>query len=295
MMISSSSSSNAQPCKTPSLPLEWTKISRRKRRRLDNGSQLDQGKGWECCEDDSCLNNEKRYQPEKEEATSNKSNAALLSGNEQALTQMITLHGKGIFCLHELDCKWFQGHFLPSSVATGATTGEIANSIGLLVTEREDVEDCLQCANDAYRELDMTLLRSSTSHSLGFGAKRKELKVQRLICTGGDMLRIHMPPLPEVENVKEKISSHTLRNEINFEAEKLITGVKVEPLVQRYFSNLVARMHPTDSESPKKTVSISDILPHCAVVVGDMSVTVPSQFVCGMKRNVDEDEGWMSD
>jgi len=289
-------SSNTQPCKSPSLPLEWTKISRRKRRKPDNGSKLDQEKGWECCEDDSCLNNEKRIQPGKEETNLNKSDAAPLSGNEQAFTKMITLQGKGLFCLHELDCKWFQGHFMPSSVATGTMTGEVANSIGLLVTQREDVEDCLQCANEAYRELDMTLLRSSTSSSLGFKAKRKELKVQRLICTGGDMLRIHTPPLPELENVGEKGLLHAQRDEIKFEAEKIITGAKAEPLIRRYFSNLVARMHPpTNTKSSKKSLSVLDILPHCAVVVGDMSVTVPSQFICGMKRNVDDNEGWMSD
>jgi len=290
------SSSNAQSSsKITSLPLEWTKISRRKRRKTGNNSK-DQEKGLDCCEDDTCFNNEKWRQLKEEETNVNESNSASLSGNENIVTPMITMRGKGLFCLHELDCKWFQGHFLSSSIGTRTATGNVGNSIGLLVTQREDVDDCLQCANAGYRELDMKLLRPSSSSSLGLNGKRKELKIQKLVCTGGDMLRIHTPPLLEVGGTEAKRLSHATQRgsqpeEVKFEAEKIITGANVEPLVRRYFSNLVARM----TTSSKKSMSVLDILPDCAVVVGDMSVTVPSQFICGMKRNLDENDGWMSD
>eukprot|EP01083_Nonionella_stella_P302873 1046041_1 len=119
-----------------------------------------------------------------------------------------TLRGKALFCLHSLDCTWFQGQFVPSqSVSSSSFTSPIGvgsgvvKSMGMLARQRDDIDECLQCNDNGYREIDLTILpsrgrkreRGKMSNSNTRRLKREEIVLRRLTCTGGDMLRIRTP------------------------------------------------------------------------------------------------------
>ncbi len=323
-----SSSKSSSP-----LPLDWTRIKRRRKRQKttatatedDNNNETD--KFWFCCEDPSCNEQEINYKhifgKDRKSASSSQS-------------KMTSLKGKGLFCLHSLDCTWFQGHFIPSRMNS--------SSFGLLAIQREDVDDCLQCKDGGYKEIDLTILSASKKKNVGNNAaskssgsakedqrnsnlndiengddaktrqkqngdnatKRRKLKVEKLQCTGGDMLRIttsnngsgsddfETPTLNN--NVTADDSSGLVEDgdtnvDIKFDAERIITGRRVKRLVEKYFSNLV----PSISSSTSTDIdSLSDLLPDCAIVIGEMYIRVPSEFVYGRENemgNYKDDNG----
>jgi len=268
------------------LPLDWTKIRPRRKRKRNDCPEGEEVETLVYCEDPNCLNDEHQQQLNgNKEAVVESGTGPMSREKSKSCSQMVTLRGKAVFCLHALDCKWFQGHFIPCHDAT-TTVRKVGNSIALLAVQRTDVNECSHCQDGSYRELDMNLLQSSSPPYLGStftasngenAGERKKMRIDRLVCTGGDMLCIKTPLVSEAT----KTSQTTIqREEVKFEADKIITGVKVEPLVRRYFSNLVTRMSPSNSKNSANEVKILDVLPDCAVVVGNMSLIVPSEF-CG--------------
>ena len=224
-----------------------------------------------------------------------------------------TIRGKAIFCLHDLDCTWFQGHFLPLNDRISSS------SLGLLAVNRMDVDECLQCQDGGYREIDLMIVSSRTnkknrrttvaassnsSNSNGTGTgtivqrrnggeEQKKLQVERVVCTGGDMICMK--------------SEDTA---VSFDAERVITGVKVVPLVERYFKSLLksarkvgaGAQNDDDEEEEKKDdmreTSVLELLPHCAVVIGTMELNVPQSFLSDNKDSSsdkeNDDDGWIS-
>ena len=180
------------------------------------------------------------------------------------------MKGTGIFCLHEIECKWFQGHFIPSSHNMNKVS-----TFGILAVEYEDVDECLICSDGGYREIYMTILsskvkadRGENDDSRGNNKERRKLEVHQLECTGGDMLRI---------SSKESSQKKELGIQVLFEADRIFTGKKAALLVQKYFSSLV-------SNESMSNDSVLDLLPDCAVVTGDMELKVPASFVHGDKN-----------
>ena len=270
-----SSSSNAQ------LPLGWTQIKRSGKRRKTSPSN--DGNSLYCCDDPSCPNEGDNV------TTDPSSSAATARESESQGDGIMTLKGKALFCLHSLDCTWFQGQFVNSNSSS-------IKSLGLLAKQREDVDDCLQCSDGGYREIDLTILSKKSkkklipprndnaplgSSSNSAAGERKQLIIPKLTCTGGDMLRIRTPPL-ETQTGAQVAPKTT----VSFDADQIITGVRVEALVRRYFPNLL----PSISEG-----SFLEQLPDCAVVVGNMSITLPKKFVHQgrVSDEEDDDDDWL--
>ena len=175
----------------------------------------------------------------------------------------------------------------------------------MLAVERDDVDKCLQCKDGGYREIDLTILSSTKNKtsgppttaatvkqkdtSIGNKAhenKRRKMKIDRLECTGGDMLRIST-----TSTTRSLLNKNEIDIQISFDAERIITGRKVESLVRKYFSSLLPRKSKENSDS-----TVLDILPDCAVVTGDMQMKMPASFVNGQEKReavVSDFDDWL--
>ncbi len=287
-------------CQAVSEPTSgWTQISRksRKRRKTNVGDNFD---GDGDVGDNGTTAAAAAIQTQEHE----KSDLDPDSNPDKCI--MTTLSGKALFCLHSLDTKWFQGQFLmtPSlslspSLPTDAQPGRV-KTLGLMVKERSDMDECLRCDDNGYREIDLTVLLSSSTTSASDSRpagesnldvnkeQRQKHTLQRLTCTGGDMLRIRSPLDGDDEIDSKPVSncSGVSKENVAFDADQIITGVKVERLVRQFFPNLIpASMKISDtSEEDDKHVnqrrsSLLDELPDCAVVIGDMKLTLPSKLL----------------
>jgi len=158
----------------------------------------------------------------------------------EASQQQHVIKGIGIFCLHDIDATWFQGYFFPEATKT-------TKPIGLLATPRE-MDECVQCADGGYRELDLKVYLS------------KKKQIVPIICTGGDMMRMRPVSLSKVN--------------IAFDAYIVYTGDKTIPFSETYSSSLVTKQrnlllqqqeHTSDAEAVQQ-LSALDLLPDCAIV-----------------------------
>lgn len=259
---SSLSSLPAEP-----LPVDWTQIKRRKRKR-DDSSKEEESSSF-CCEDPSCLDADTDADADDNARTDNFSRL-----NDD---KFLTLKGKGIFCLHTLDCTWFQGQFVNSNKHK-------VKSLGILAVQRH-LDECLKCGDGGYKEIDLTILSkklspdSAISQNASAG-ERKKVVIRKLSCTGGDMLRI----TPRKARANQKDGTENA----SFEAERIITGDKVESLVRRYFPNLVPSCNEDEG-------TFAEQLPDCAVVIGDMSITIRKEFLPKKKKQQEEetDDCWL--
>lgn len=149
-------------------------------------------------------------------------------------------------CFHDLDPSWFQGYFLPKNST---------KPWGLLAVQ-EEVESCSACTDGGYRQVTLTVFPR--------GRKTKKRYLKHVEWTGGDMMRLEM-------------SNGEHNNSFLMETERMMTGPRAIPYVQRYFSRIVeqARTHADD------TSSVLKLLPNIAIVTGPMSITLPK---------VDDDE-----
>lgn len=355
----------------PPLPLGWTKIDKSKRKRkrkrtgAANADDDDNDDGW-CCDDPTCPTpntNTADVDVDADADLKNKKRKAEKERNAIAAEELYTtLRGKALFCLHSLDCKWFQGQFVPSQsvslsslsfkkgsfsspVGVDSGAGAIAGvvkSMGMLARQRDDIDECLQCNDNGYREIDLTILpsrgrkreRGKMSNSNTRRLKREEIVLRRLTCTGGDMLRIRTPSEEDdddnddeaLANAKAKAkeltsgvrtkeipksaintamnsSTATDMNMVRFDAEQIITGIKVEPLVRRFFPNIVpsgiisssssSSSSSGGSSSSGNNCKLLDYLPDCAVVVGEMTLRLPRKLVGVRSLNrekIDDDD-----
>jgi hypothetical protein len=230
---------------TEALPLGWTKISRQRNGATQNKGNAEDISFVYCCEDPKC-----RVIPHHP------------SSNVPLTPSKILLKGSAFFCLHSLSTKWFQGQFVPKSGG---------KPFALLATQRDDVDDCLQCADNGYREIDLTIFSRFYDRDGG----RAQLKLPKIPCTGGDMLRM----------------AHEECNLV-FDAQRIFTGIKAVPLVEKYFRNIIHKIEVGRS--------LLDVLPEVAIVVGDMTLSLEKDFVQNnyrqkMEESFEKDDGWLSD
>lgn len=108
-----------------SLPLDWTKVQRKRVTVYE-----------QCCDDPSKCGarhpSGPRFDPE------NASDSNIIKGNV-------------MFCLHEVDSSWVQGYFLPSGCR---------QPWGILAVE-EEIDACLACADGGFRRISLTVYRPS--------------------------------------------------------------------------------------------------------------------------------------
>lgn len=245
------------------LPLGWTQIKRKKRRKTDDDSKLEEGVEW-CCEDPNC---------KIDVNTGSKS-------TETNKEMCVDLEGTAVFCLHELDCKWFQGQFFVKSRNTRGKRLKQTKAFALLAKQRDDVDDCLACRDGGYKELDITVYMKSSAKT-----ERKSICLEKLICTGGDMMRIQADGQQKYEYASGTSSSiQKGLVSLDFDADQVITGKKVETLVEKYFPSLIDK---------STAESVTEQLPDCAIVVGAQKMVLPMGIFEEINDN--ESDGWLSE
>lgn len=319
----------------PELPLGWTQIRRSpaflpgitgdknvafsKDDAVSGNEENDDGvesvirsnNAW-CCPDPTCFRNLSSVAATSTATSTNGSAAA--PGPPVA-----TLQGTTILLLPTIDCAWFQGHFVPKAShlngsAKRSTNFGAVKAIGLLAVERTDTDECMQCKDGGYREVDLTVIGPSGVST----GRRKRRQFERSVCTGGDMIRLRAGRMADLDPTKPTSPS---TEGVAFDAERILTGRKAAPYLVRYFSSVVGKLIEEEDaatgEEEEKDVSPAgldalpcnesralEVMPDCAVVIGQMIMTVPISLLGnddgGMLRqdgggNDDDDDGFMSD
>ena len=232
--------------------------------------------------------------------------------------QMIKLNGYGIFCLHDINTTWFQGYFISNydSFDDDIFINRKVKPMGILAVERE-MDDCVQCADGGYRELDITILNYSRdteteSDSLVPSFSKPKKITVPTICTGGDMLRIRSMMSrsttmenngPSSANTTDKCFSSTLTSssvKITFDAETVYTGSKTIPFLDMYFTSLVRKQREEllvmqeeehgneDNKAKIESMSALDLLPDCAIVRGKMVISGPRALLFPNRQQTDD-------
>jgi hypothetical protein len=338
--------------KVPDLPMGWTQIRRRPPASLpgeDGGgkksmqTRIGQGIGFSmkgisrdepegktstnyrfdmandayCCPDPTCIRNLSQVAADSADTAASVA-AYVASGGPP----VATLQGMSVLLLPTIDGRWFQGHFVPQSTHLNGSVKRSTNfgsirPIGLLAVERDDTDECLQCRDGGYREVDLTVLGPSG------GGERKRRTFDRSICTGGDMIRLRAGRMADQDPTRP--TSPSIEG-VAFDAERVLTGRKAAPYLVRYFSSIVAkrieeeatmRRNGGDGRGEVSPVGVDGLtchevkaleaLPDCAIILGEMIMTVPVSLLGNidgmMNKNKKEegleddsdDDGFMSD
>jgi hypothetical protein len=294
---------NSQPTNPPPpLPLGWTQVRRggTRKRKLAGISQT----AVEICCDDpaSCdkqgsTNHAVRNSGDATEIIHQKGGKPTVDAkdDESSSSRLMVVEGQAVFCLHSLDATWFQGQFLPSS----STIQKTKRPMGILAVNREDMDDCLKCADGGYREMDVTIYNNRSQK------QKKKILIQQVSCTGGDMLSLSS----NSHDGRPKQQTNHCR--VSFDADSVKTGVRAVPFVKLYFPTLLqTAANPSSSRDESSDCSsnttddssVLELLPDVAIVIGTMSLTVPRKFMGVVQSNSprlinqsNDHSDWLSD
>ena len=254
----------ADSTKSSSLPLGWTRVRRRSN---DTNAQT---QTLSCCP--SC------NEDEKEDGQPRASSSSLCSNNTNIshplvgvdAFDIITWKGRAIFCLHEIDCTWFQGYFFPDDSVPPFTS----SSFGLLATTRHDMDDCLHCEDSGYRFLDISLFLPMNAIVRRQG---RQLRFERVQGIGGDMMSLESQGRLGTKGF-EHIDMGENSSTLLFQPDHFYTDAIAEPFLQKYFAHLVTQL--SHRSSPTSAVvfpnNLIDVIPDCAIVVGQMTISFPA-------------------
>ena len=142
-----------------SLPLDWTRVSR-KRAFTTNGTS--------CCTGGAC-----RHGRRGSSSTPNSENSTTGNNDNQASTTRL-YRGQVIVCLTDSNPEWFQAYlFLQDEDTTW----------GLLGVQQE-IDECLQCSQGGYRVITLRVTTTTTTDQVTF---------PNVEWTGGDMMDLNGP------------------------------------------------------------------------------------------------------
>jgi hypothetical protein len=237
-----------------SLPLDWTRVQRNKEVKVDDAVGKSDDYGIICCQDPVSCRRLGHRRPENSSSILARP-VPLHSNYDTDTTNKI--HGQAIFCLHDLDPSWVQGFFLQRGCK---------KPWGLLAIQ-EEIDDCLACSAGGYRRLSLTVYRrhesassdihrNSKSDDRGSNNNTKPCKIEGVDWTGGDMMSLYHPYVDMV-------------------GERLLTGEKALPMLNKYFQSLINRLEKECCE--EEGLSILEWLPNVAIVMGSMSLTLPTE------------------
>jgi hypothetical protein len=255
-----------------SLPLDWTRVRRNEEVNVDDAVGKSDDYGMICCQDPASCRRLGHRRPENSSSIlARPVPLPLHSNNDTDTTNKI--HGQAIFCLHDLDPSWVQGFFLQRGCK---------KPWGLLAIQ-EEIDDCLACSAGGYRRLSLTVYRRHESASNDIHRKSKSddrgsnnsnnsntsntsnsnnnnntkpCKIEGVDWTGGDMMSLYHPYVDMV-------------------GERLLTGEKALPMLNKYFQSLINRLEKECCE--EEGLSILEWLPNVAIVTGTMSLTLPTE------------------
>lgn len=287
-----SKNSSKNKAAAPPLPLGWTQVTRKDTRGGDSN----------CIKNEAHQRNKKRLQRIINRSNSNNTNSSssVIENNNPAKPQeqpkngntneYIHLKGKALFCLHEIDCTWFQGHFILDG--TNGVKSLANKSLGLLAVQRE-MDACMECLDGGYRELDLTIIRHKPQ-------RRKS--IVPCVSTGGDMIRLRSDDgrfaagAEGNSNEQQLLLGRNAANSISrggsatngihsaqFDADRVLTGVEALKMLQSYFQPLLRRVsigsNNNNSSRELSADELSELLPDCAVVVGSMMIQASRRFL----------------
>lgn len=269
-----------------------------------------------CCPDPTCIRNLSQVAADSADTAASVA-AYVASGGPP----VATLQGMSVLLLPSIESRWFQGHFVPQSTHLNGSVKRSTNfgsirPIGLLAVERDDTDECLQCRDGGYREVDLTILGPS-----GGAGDRKRRTFDRSICTGGDMIRLRAGRMADQDPTRPTSSSI---EGVAFDAERVLTGRKAAPYLVRYFSSIVTKMMEENAASGNdgagreefSPVGVDGLtchetkaleaLPDCAIILGEMICTVPVSLLGNIGGGMlgeknkgghddDDSDGFMSD
>jgi hypothetical protein len=160
----------------------------------------------------------------------------------------LPIRGQVVFCLHDTNPSWLQGYFIPKG----------SNKPWGLLAVQEVIDDCLECIDGGYRRLSLTVFHRHR--------RQKSSKIQHVDWTGGDMMRLSHPDL-------------------TMEADRLWTGPRALPYVNKYFKRLVTKLRDECCETDEESNDILEWMPQVAVITGSMSLVLPKE-----EKSSDDDD-----
>jgi len=202
---------------TAALPTEWTQVKRDCDQRLKRERRMD-----------DLLNRQPLASAENPSIVANR-----MRLDNKNKSKMVTLAGRAILCLHDIDCEWWQGHFLRRSNESSNDSSD-SNSLGLLCTLRQ-MGECMVCSDGGYRELDTKIIRFQNLKSLSIPC----------MSTGGDMLRIRSDIKVHNNNIVSSTNDIATTNNIDdgtmvaFDADTVLTGNDAIPYLRKFFKRLL--------------------------------------------------------
>ncbi|GMI57075.1 hypothetical protein ScalyP_jg3233 [Parmales sp. scaly parma] len=193
------------------------------------------------------------------------------------IVPMIDLVGSAIFLLHSPTATWFQGQFFPAHSTLTSTTVSPTATFGLLCTCRE-LDACVSCSENGYRELDAKLINYKTKETIYTSA----------VTTGGDMLRVRTMD----DDITANATANTNANAygVKFDASSLTTDGRAVPILRAFFSNVLSKAF--DGVIPEDDGEIENFMDEVVVVKGEMSLRIPTSF---FRSNIGEDDNLWDD
>lgn len=187
--------------------------------------------------------------------------------DETALTEQQELvQGLGVICMHDSDSTWFQGYFFPNQKEGMGTLGDIASlkqdcrqkPWGLLAVQ-DELDECLQCVDGGYRRISLTVCR--------FPSRRKE-RLPNVEVTGGDMMRF------EGETVLYEPHKLTTGPQAVPMVEDLFSDLlqKCRGKLQCYERH---QEYSNGGDTAEVSLEVLDMMPDVTVITGPMKLVLP--------------------
>jgi len=156
---------------------------------------------------------------------------------------------------------------------------------GILAVEQE-VDACLGCADGGYRKLTVSIFQheeanvkasvlSNRLRLLDYAEKNDNGKQPIIIpsyATGGDMMRIRSDD-SSLRQMHSEIFSKSIQSSLlNFDADRVITGIETQKYLEKYFKKIVKKVRASDLNAGNDLKPSWKLLPDCAIVLGRMGV-----------------------
>jgi hypothetical protein len=211
------------------LPMGWTKIQRK--RRASTFESSGEVAVDEFCDDPSC----NRMSPTRKQKLSEDTSSSDKT-NDDGSTPLV--EGTVVICLPDINPSWFQGYLQLQG---------FPKPWGLL-GEQQELDECLQCGDGGYRQVNITLFPFNETKS-----DNQSIVYHTIEWTGGDMISLK-------------------GDDLTMQPDRIWTGTKTIPLLERYFDNLVCQIR--DRAADQRS-SILELLPNVAVVTGKIQLRLP--------------------
>jgi hypothetical protein len=227
------------------LPLDWTRLGRR--RRLNNsGDYLDDNGQCLDVHCTGCLPPESTSIEDGEDGRSFR-----------------PIYGTAMLCLPDADNDWFQGYFFLSSSSSPSEDNNKNNSVyKLLCIQQDDTDPCLHC--DDYQLWTVTVYYPTTE----LQRPTKQTRTFRnVVSRGGDSIRWHH------QRIRFTADAVTTGGKAHVLVETYFGGLL------QHLRDIPAADEDDDviGAADGSIESVATLMPNVAVVTGDMTIWLPTE------------------